>query len=111
MKNTKNKLITTAIMFSLMFVMISSTMLTPNVTAHDPSWEIPTYAFVNVSPNPAGVGQQCIVVVWLDKIPDGALVTNNIRFHNYKCVITAPDETTQTITWETVTDTTSSAYS
>ena len=50
------------------------------------------------------------VVVWLDKIPDGALITNNIRFHNYKVVITAPDGTTETVNWETVTDTTSSAY-
>jgi hypothetical protein len=82
----------------------------PTASAHDPAWTIPTYAFVNVSPNPAGVGQQCLVVVWLDKIPDGALVTNNIRFHNYKCVITAPDGTTQTVDWPTVTDTTSSAY-
>ena len=31
----------------------------PAATAHTPAWEIPTYAFVNVSPNPAGVGQQC----------------------------------------------------
>ncbi len=84
---------------------------TPTASAHTPAWEIPTYAFINVSPDPVGVGQQCIIVVWLDKIPDGALVTNNIRFHNYQCVITAPDETTQTITWDTVTDTTSSAYS
>jgi outer membrane protein assembly factor BamB len=82
----------------------------PTASAHTPAWTIPTYAFVNVSPNPAGVGQQCLLVVWLDKIPDGALVTNNIRFHNYKCVITAPDGTTQTVTWDTVTDTTSSAY-
>ena len=29
---------------------------------------------------------------------DGAFITNNIRFHNYKCIITAPDGTTQTIT-------------
>lgn len=82
----------------------------PTASAHTPAWQIPTYAFVNVSPSPAGVGQQCLLVVWLDKIPDGALVTNNIRFHNYKCVITAPDGTTQTVTWDTVTDTTSSAY-
>jgi len=82
----------------------------PAATAHVPGWDIPTYAFVNVSPNPAGVGQQCLLVVWLDKIPDGALVTNNIRFHNFKCVITAPDGKTETVTWETVTDTTSSAY-
>ncbi len=80
------------------------------VPAHSPAWKIPTYAFINAEPDPVGVGQQVIVVVWLDKIPDGALVTNNIRFHNYKCEITAPDGKVQTITWDTVTDTTSSAF-
>jgi hypothetical protein len=109
MKKTKTK--TIAIAFCLIFAIGSSLILLPNAAAHDPAWEIPTFAFINVSPNPVGLGQQAAVVVWLDKIPDGALITNNIRFHNYRCEITAPDGTTQTITWETVTDTTSSAYS
>jgi hypothetical protein len=99
-------LISAILLLSTAIILIS----TPTASAHPNPWQIPTYAFVNVSPNPAGVGQQCLVVVWLDKIPDGALVTNNIRFHNYKCVITAPDGTTQTITWDTVVDSTSSAY-
>ena len=93
-------------------LLISSTLsvLIPNTTAHTPAWQIPTFAFINVSPNPAGIGQQVAVVVWLDKIPDGAVITNNIRFHNYKVEITAPDGTTETVNWETIFDTTSSAY-
>ena len=93
-------------------LLISSTLivLIPDATAHAPAWQIPTFAFVNVSPNPAGIGQQVAVVVWLDKIPDGAVITNNIRFHNYKVEITAPDGTTETVNWETIFDTTSSAY-
>ena len=47
--------------------------------------------------------------MWLDKTITGALMTgNNIRFHNYKLTITAPDGTTTTKTWEIVQDTTSS---
>lgn len=93
-------------------LLASSSILvfTPESTAHTPPWEIPTYAFITVSPNPAGVGQQVAVVVWLDKMPDGTSVTNNIRFHNYKVEITAPDGLKDTLTWETVYDTTSSAY-
>ena len=109
--NSKNKASTVAIILLLALSTIASTVILATTSAHTPAWEIPTYAFVNVSPNPAGVGQQCIIVVWLDKIPDGASVTNDIRFHNYKCVISAPDGTTETITWNTVVDTTSSAYS
>ena len=111
MKPLLSKTTATLIAIVLIVSMTSSMLLIPTATAHTPAWQIPTYAFVNVSPNPAGVGQKTIVVVWLDKIPDGAIVTNNIRFHNYKCLITAPDGTTETITWETVQDTTSSAYS
>jgi hypothetical protein len=106
----KNKTLATLIITILLLSTAIAFTSLPSTSAHTPAWEIPTYAFVNVSPNPAGVGQQCLVVVWLDKMPDGTLVTNNIRFHNYKCVITAPDGTTQTVTWETVTDTTSSAF-
>ena len=108
---SKNKTMATLITVILLLSTAISLTSTPTASAHPTPWQIPTYAFVNVSPDPAGVGQQCIVVVWLDKIPDGASVTNNIRFHNYKCLITAPDGTTQTITWDTVTDTTSSAFS
>jgi hypothetical protein len=107
---SKDKTIATLIITILLLSTAITLTSIPAAGAHPTPWQIPTYAFVNVSPNPAGVGQQCLLVVWLDKIPDGALVTNNIRFHNYKCVITAPDGTTQTTTWDTVTDTTSSAY-
>lgn len=111
MQFSKNK--TTATFITIILLLSTAISLTSiqSASAHTPAWEIPTYAFINVAPNPVGVGQTANIVVWLDKMPDGTLVTNNIRFHNYKCVITAPDGTTQTITWETVTDTTSSAYS
>ena len=110
--SNKNKVKTLALLIATILVISTgaSLALMQTASAHDPKWEIPTFAFITVSPNPAGVGQQVAVVVWLDKIPDGALITNNIRFHNYKVVITAPDGKTETVTWETVWDTTSSAY-
>lgn len=95
---------------TILLFSISASILMQSASAHDPAWQIPTFAFINVAPNPVGEGQQALIVVWLDKIPDGASITNDIRFHNYKCVITAPDGETQTLTWETVTDTTSSAF-
>jgi hypothetical protein len=82
----------------------------PVANAHTPKWKIPTFAFISVAPDPVGVGQTVIIVVWLDKMPDGAAVGNDRRFHDYKLTITRPDGTTETITWDIVWDTTSSAY-
>ena len=91
--------------------MAVSLVALPATNAHYPKWDIPTFAYINVAPNPVGVGQQTIVVVWLDKIKDGTLVTNNIRFHNYKVDITKPDGSTDQINWPVTVDSTSSAYS
>jgi hypothetical protein len=82
--------------------------LYPTTSAHTPAWQIPTYAYVLVEPNPIGVGQTALVVMFLDKIPDGAGPTNDIRFHDYKLTITAPDGSVETKTWDIVYDTTSS---
>ena len=83
-----------AIIFSLlmMLLMIGSMMIIPNVTAHSPPWQITTYAFITANPNPVGVNQSVLVVMWLDKIFDPtATLTNNYRFHNYELTITGPD--------------------
>jgi hypothetical protein len=77
--------------------------------AHTPAWEIPTYAYIQAAVDPVQVGHTATVYMWVDKMAAGALMTgNNIRFHDYKLTITAPDGTTTTKTWETVEDTTSS---
>jgi len=70
-------------------------------------------------PNPIGVGQTIVVYVWLDlafgaaaraagETTSFAGVFNNYRFHNYKVVITAPDGSTSTQTFDYIADTTSS---
>ncbi len=94
----------------LMFSMAASMMLIPNARAHEPAWQIPTFAYVQAVPNPIGVGQQAIIYMWVDKIPDGATLDNDIRFQNYKITITAPDGTTQTQTFPTVQDPTSNLH-
>ena len=78
-------------------------------TAHTPAWEIPTYAYIQAAVDPIQVGHSATVYMWIDKTPSGALmVGNNVRFHNFKVTMTAPDGTVTTKTWETVEDTTSS---
>lgn len=94
------------------FVLVSAIVLTsfalPAANAHTPPWQIPTYAYITASPNPIGVGQQALVVFWIDKLFDPAInLTNDWRFHNYKLTITAPDGSKGVRDFPTVVDTTS----
>jgi hypothetical protein len=70
-----------------MAVFALSTVAIPAASPHTPAWEIPTHAYISVSPNPIGVGQTAFVVFWVDRIPMGAVVGNNIRLHNYELTI------------------------
>ena len=95
----------------LMLSMAASMMLVPTVSAHTPAWQIPTFAQINVAPNPVGVGQETVVVFWLGNTPYfGASLTNNYRFHNYKVTITAPDGSTKIETFPYISDSTNSQY-
>jgi hypothetical protein len=99
---------------AIIAVLLTLSMIIPMTTlsiatAHTPAWYIPTYAYLETPMNPVGVGQTAYVYMWLDKTASGALmVGNDIRFHNYKLSITAPDGTITTQTWDVVQDTTSS---
>lgn len=103
----------TCLIFVCLFLLLAtlvSPVLLPSAEAHNPSWAISTHAFITVNPNPVGVGQPVNVVVWAGLLLPSASVTNDIRFHDYKLVITKPDGKTETITWAKVTDTTSTAF-
>ena len=125
MQIAKNKTIAIAIAIFLTFSMSASMMLMPNVSAHTPAWNIPTYAYINVAPNPIGVGQTLLVYMWLDCVfgaaggasatvgtngytASAALLSNDYRFHNYELTITSPSGTKNTITFADITDPTSS---
>ncbi|MGD0071130.1 MAG: hypothetical protein ABSB71_06210 [Candidatus Bathyarchaeia archaeon] len=110
MQIAKNKTAAIAIAIFLMFSMSASMMLVPTASAHTPAWTIPTFAYINAAPNPVGVGQQATIIFWLNNVYDNAALANDYRFHNYKLTITAPDGTTETRTFATVTDPTSSQY-
>jgi hypothetical protein len=107
MKTLKNKTIAIAIAIFLMFSMSASMMLVPSASAHTPTWNVPTYAYVAVFPNPIGTGQTTYIDMWIDHVIDGAALGNDIRFHNYELTITAPDGTITTQTFATVSDPTS----
>jgi outer membrane protein assembly factor BamB len=105
MQNSKSKILTISMILILTISM--STILIENAAAHDPPQKITTHAYVQAVINPVGVGQSTYIYMWVDKVKDGALITNNVRFHNYKLTITAPNGDVTEKTFETVTDSTS----
>ena len=75
-------------------------------TKSQSSGEIGSFAYIVVEPNPVGVGQTTYIAMWIDgPLPDTS-ESNDIRRHDYKLVITAPDGTTETKTWAIIPDTT-----
>jgi FOG: WD40-like repeat len=107
MEKSKNKLFAIVVVLVLV-ISIGSSAISYTVSAHDPSWTITPVAYCYATPSPCGVGQTGLIVGWLNYVISGASTTNNIRFENYKFIITAPDGTEETYDFDTVEDTTSS---
>jgi hypothetical protein len=93
---SKNK-IATAIALFLMFAMAFSLVALPAANAHDPQWQIPTYAFINVAPNPAGLGQTVNIGMWLQIVPPTASGAAGDRWHGFTVTVTKPGGTTETL--------------
>jgi len=112
-RNTKistGKSKATLIALVLTLTMAITLVAVPLATAHDPPWTIISYAYIVATPDPVGVGQRLAIVMWVDTPLPSAVIPNDIRRHDYKLTITAPDETTEVMTWDVVEDTTSIQY-
>jgi hypothetical protein len=94
MQKSKSIAILTVI---LLAAMTTSLLLVPASEAHTPAWSLPTYAFINVSPNPIGVGQSVNVNFWLNAPPPTANVQYGDRWKNMTVVVTHPDGTKETL--------------
>jgi len=106
--NCKTKFSTIAL---ILLLTISATLVAlPAANAHTPPWTIISYAYIVPAPNPVGVNQRVLIVMWVDTPMPRASVSNDIRRHDYKLTITKPDETKETMNWPTVSDTTSIQY-
>jgi hypothetical protein len=104
-KMTRNKT-ATSIAIILILTFAVPIVALPAANAHTPPWTIISYAYIEASPNPVGVGQAVAIVMWIDTPLVSAAVTNDIRRHDYTLTITKPDGTTQTQHWAVVSDTT-----
>ena len=96
-KILKNKLSAIAICILFILSMTASTMLIPNAKAHTPPFNIQTYAFVNVAPNPAGVGETVTIGFWIDQPPPTANGPYGDRWQGLTVKVTKPDGTSSTL--------------
>ncbi len=80
-----------------MISMGASAILIPNANAHTPGWNIPTYTFCSVSPNPIGVGQTVNVNFWVNLPPPTASAQYGDRWTNMTLIVTHPDGTKETL--------------
>jgi hypothetical protein len=97
MKKIKN--ITLAIILTtfLTLSMLSSLTIIQPAIAHSPALSIPTYAFCNVAPNPAGIGQSVNVGFWISLPPPTANGPYGDRWAGMTVKVTQPDGTTQSL--------------
>ncbi len=100
MKTLKNKI--AAITISIFFIisMTASLMLIPNANAQTLApgkIDIPTYSYIVVAPNPAGVGQTINVDFWVDQPPPTASGNYGDRWQNLNVKVTDPNGDTQTL--------------
>jgi outer membrane protein assembly factor BamB len=97
MENGKNRTKTTLITLVLTLTLASTFIALPIVAAHDPAWNIPTYAYLSVSPDPIGVGQTVYLVFWLDQVPASAAGAGGDRWRDFTVEITTPSGSQTTL--------------
>jgi outer membrane protein assembly factor BamB len=91
----KQKLSTIALILLLTFSGIM--MIMPTSKAQTAASPLPTNAFLAVSPNPAGVGQQATLEMWLGQPNPTASGLVGSRWTNFTIAVTKPDGTTETL--------------
>jgi hypothetical protein len=90
----------------ILTISMASIVLLPNTNAHTPAWTTVSYAYLSVAPDPVGVGQTVAVCMWVDTAMPSATVENDIRRHDYKLTIIAPNGAVETKTWDVISDST-----
>lgn len=106
---SKNKT-ASGIAMLLMLTFAISLVALPAANAHTPKWNIISYAYITAGPNPVGVSQRTLILMWVDGPMPGAAIENDIRRHDYKLTITKPDGQTVTMNWPTISDPTSCQF-
>lgn len=94
----------------LLLIIAVPLLAIPPTGAQTSTGKSTTHAMLTINPNPVGVGQPVLIVMWAGMLLPNAAVTNDIRFHDYSLTITKPDGKIETMKWTTIEDTTSTQY-
>ena len=98
-KSQMLKSLAIALIIVVLLTISMCTLFTPQllVSAHSPAWSIPTQSYINVTPNPVGVGQQVTISIWLNEPPPTANGTYGDRWQNMTVRYVKPDGSTTTL--------------
>ena len=78
----------------ILILTVSAIMASMPITnGHSPSWNIPTYAYLNIIPSTQQVNNWCEVVMWTNCVPPTAGGAYGDRWYNFRINVTAPDGT------------------
>ena len=97
MQNIKKTTMAILIIAILIIPISASMTLIPTSNAHTPPLQIPMYPFINVAPNPAGLGQAVTVGFWLEQAPPTASGPYGDRWQNMTVIVTHPDGSKETL--------------
>ncbi|MCW4018842.1 MAG: PQQ-binding-like beta-propeller repeat protein [Candidatus Bathyarchaeota archaeon] len=93
----RNKVTVTLTALFLMLMIASTLVALPNVNAHDPPQEVPTFAYITAAPSPVGVNQPVSLTFWLDKVPPTAAGFAGDRWTDMTIEVTKPDGSQETL--------------
>ncbi len=91
MKTLKNKIVVMLLTAFLMLSIAASMILIPSAVAHTPPWNVPTYSYINIAPNPIGVGQSVNVNFFVGNPPPTASGVYGDRWHGLTVDVVDPD--------------------
>ncbi|MCW4019099.1 MAG: PQQ-binding-like beta-propeller repeat protein [Candidatus Bathyarchaeota archaeon] len=88
----------TLIALILLFAIAASTLtVLPPTAAHDPPWEIPTWAYLSTSPTTVGVNEPALLIMWLNIPPPTAQGRYGDRWAGFTVDVTRPDGSKETL--------------
>ena len=94
----KKTVISIFVLFALLTI-TAPLIISPNTSAHTPGWNVPTFAYLAVSPDPYGLGsaQPLLIVFWLNVPPPTAAGTTGDRWRGMTVDVTTPSGTCRTL--------------
>ncbi|MCW4015113.1 MAG: PQQ-binding-like beta-propeller repeat protein [Candidatus Bathyarchaeota archaeon] len=97
MKTKKNKTTASILTTIVTLAILCTSLAFPIVLAHDPSIDVPTYAYVTISPDTVSVGQTAFVLMWLNWPPPSAAGVGGDRWTGYTLEVTKPNGDIETL--------------